>query len=157
MGCRSHSYFGANALLRDTALRRRTDIQQERNRKKITMLYKVKPIQSSFFSILQANLSVCAHKEAPPLEHRASTQPSPVFTYAPNFMPTFVTLRLRLPRPGVMAPFAPLPSCAPTTSFSPMTPFIALLGAEGDRPPRDDLTLLLPPLLNGKPTEQMRR
>lgn len=72
-------------------------------------------------------------------------------------MPTFVTLRLLRPRPGVMAPFAPT-SCAPIASFSPMVPFvIVLLGTEGDRPPREDLILLLLPLLNGKPTEEMPR
>lgn len=65
-------------------------------------------------------------------------------------MPTFETLRLRRPRPG--APVAPL-TIAPV---APVAPAPVLLGTEGDRPPRDvDLTLLLPPLLNGKPTRNV--
>lgn len=67
------------------------------------------------------------------------------FLYAPSFMPTFETLRLRRPRPG--APMVPLTN-------APLAPVVTfLLGTDGDRPPRDvDLTLLLPPLFNGKPT-----
>lgn len=62
-------------------------------------------------------------------------------------MPTFDTLRLRRPRPG--APFAPVAPVAP------VAPAPVLLGADGDRPPLDvDLTLLLLPLLNCKPTEE---
>lgn len=67
-------------------------------------------------------------------------------------MPTFETLRLR--RAGGVVTFtrpAPFASTAPFTNPVPV-----LVGAEGDRPPRDvDLTLLLLPLLNGKPTEEM--
>lgn len=72
-------------------------------------------------------------------------------------MPTFVTLRLRLPLPAVpVAPRAPMVSFASTAPFIITAP--VLLGAEGDRPPRDvDLSLTLLPLLNGKPTEQMPR
>lgn len=68
-------------------------------------------------------------------------------------MPTFETLRLRRPRPGV--PVAPL-TIAPVDPVAPVAPTPVLLGTEGDRPPRDvDLTLLLPPLLNGKPTRNV--
>lgn len=62
-------------------------------------------------------------------------------------MPTFDMLRLRRPRPGV--PVAPL------TPLTPVTPLTGLAGTDGDRPPLADLTLLLAPLLNGKPTEEI--
>lgn len=66
-------------------------------------------------------------------------------------MPTFETLRLRRFWSGVV-PFVPI---SPFTKIAPFTA-PALLGAKGDLPPRDDdLTLLLLPLLNGKPTEEM--
>lgn len=61
-------------------------------------------------------------------------------------MPTLDTLRLRRPRPGI--PFAPVAPVAPVVPVAPV-----LLGADGERPPLDvDLTLLLLPLLNCKPT-----
>lgn len=77
-------------------------------------------------------------------------------------MPTLETLRLLLPRPGPV-PFVNAPvRVAPGGAIAPALVALApvLGGADGDRPPRDavgllvSLFVLVAALFNGRPTDE---